>query len=210
MPATYYAKKRIRWGDAWLEPGAPVPAGEPGRDYASAVAFGDLVEVPETTDHATRIKALEAEVKSLRQEMKAMTKSKGDEPAADAAQVPDEAARERSLGEPGIVGSNPPVPDGEEAAAGFDDLDHAGGDAPVRGRSEADDAAIKAATERQAQAGEESVKAGQAPVAEGPAAVAQQQAGAGIDVPAGADQPDAAGEDNDQPRPRGRPRKAKD
>jgi hypothetical protein len=175
---SYYAKKPIRWGDATLNPGDPVPAGDPGRDYASAVAFGDLVEVPDATDHADRIQHLEGEVKRLRREMKAMSRDK-----APAAQEPDEAARERELGEKGLAGSNPPVPDAQEAEAGFDDLDHAGGDAPVRGR---DDDAIGEAAQRQKAAGEESVKAGEAQGATGPAAVAQEQASHGAAIPAGA------------------------
>lgn len=111
----YRAGRRILWGDGWIEAGDEVPAGEPGRNYSLMMGRGDIVQVPQTA-----------------QEREAMAKEqKPDEPRPTAVDA------EREAGAKGVVTDNPPVPDEEEAAAGYDDLDHAGEDSPGREGAEA-------------------------------------------------------------------------
>lgn len=38
----YVACERLRWGDGWIEPGQPVPMGEPGRNYAQLRRLGRI------------------------------------------------------------------------------------------------------------------------------------------------------------------------
>jgi hypothetical protein len=46
----YVALERLRWGDGWIEPGQPVPADEPGRNYDNAVYLGQIARVPSDDD----------------------------------------------------------------------------------------------------------------------------------------------------------------
>lgn len=41
----YVALKRLRWGKGWIEPGEPVPAGEPGRNYGQMLRLGSIKKV---------------------------------------------------------------------------------------------------------------------------------------------------------------------
>lgn len=45
----FIAQRRLRWGDGHLEPGDPVPE-EEGRNYASLLALGHIVEVKATQE----------------------------------------------------------------------------------------------------------------------------------------------------------------
>lgn len=44
----YLANTNLRWGDAWIAEGDPVPEDEPGRNYASMLHLGQIVEVPDS------------------------------------------------------------------------------------------------------------------------------------------------------------------
>lgn len=111
----YVFTRAVPFGDGLSTPG-DVYEPEPGRNLHVMLSGGDLVEIPDV--------ALSPE------EREAMAQKK---PAAGGTDpAPSQVEREQQAGMRGIVTANPPVPDVEEAAAGVQDLDHAGTGAPTR------------------------------------------------------------------------------
>jgi hypothetical protein len=75
----YVAAKPLKWGDDTIEPGDPVPEGEPGRDYGQMLYNGEIVDeaavLPDdevrkqVADLRERLKAAEARVVELQEQV---------------------------------------------------------------------------------------------------------------------------------------------
>lgn len=61
----YVALKPLRWGDETIEPGSPVPAGEPGRAYDSMLRLGEIADVGEPGAESEELTTLRARVAEL-------------------------------------------------------------------------------------------------------------------------------------------------
>jgi hypothetical protein len=115
----YVWVRSVPFGDGRATPGE-VYEPELGRSLDAMLAAGDVAAIPDV--------ALSAE------EREAMAKKAEETEAARRAGTdPTHVEQERQAGNAGIVTTNPPVPDVEEAAAGVQDADHAGTGAPTRG-----------------------------------------------------------------------------
>lgn len=78
----YVATRRLRFGDGWIEPGEPVPV-EEGRNYASLLAHGHIVEAKATENMSDE--ELVAEVQRLTAENETLKATPQDD-----VEVPDE------------------------------------------------------------------------------------------------------------------------
>lgn len=101
------ARPDLVWGERPLKVGDPFPGGWAGVSYHMLVAQGFI--------------------RPARPKEAAMAEDEKNQERG-----PTAAELEQQAGAKGVIGSNPPVPDEQEAAAGVDDADHAGEGSPTR------------------------------------------------------------------------------
>lgn len=173
--------RTVPFRDGFSTPG-DVYEPEPGRNLDAMLTGGDIVEIPDI--------ALSPEE---RDEM-----AKKNPAAGGTEPVPSHVEREQQAGLKGIVTSNPPVPDVEEAAAGVQDLDHAGTGAPTRDDAEALAERQRAVQEAAADPprpldADEQVKQGETPASQPDQQLDQASGGASSTEPAGSAGADLVG-----------------